>query len=58
MMLKSNYDNRLAGIAADAKAGAKNGSVIICKHDSKLKQPNLFKKSAFGTLVLAATEKT
>ena len=30
MMLKSNYDNRLAGVAGNAKAGAANGKIIIC----------------------------
>ena len=37
MMLKSNYDNRLAGVGGEAKAGAADCNIIICKHDSKLK---------------------
>ena len=47
MMLTSNYDNRLRGVGDGAKAGAVNGNVIICKHDSTLKQPNMFKKTGF-----------
>ena len=45
MMLKPNYDNRLAGVGGDATAGAANGNIIICKHDCKLKRPNMFKNS-------------
>ena len=45
MMLTSNYDNCLAGVADDVKAGAMNGNVIICKRNFKLKQPNLSNKS-------------
>ena len=30
MMLKSNYDNRLAGVGRDAKAGVASGKIIIC----------------------------
>ena len=45
MMLKSNYDNRLAGVGDGAKSGAANGKIIICQHDSKLKRPNMFHKS-------------
>ena len=45
MMLRSDYDNRLAGGVGGAKAGAANGKIIICKHDSKLKRPNIFQKS-------------
>ena len=37
MMLKSNYDNDLAGVGGGAKVDAANGNIIICKHDSKLK---------------------
>ena len=48
MMMKSNYDNRLGGVGGVAKAGAANGKIIICKHDSKLKRPNMFNKSLFG----------
>ena len=36
MMLTSNYDNHLVGVDGDDKAGAANGNIIICKHDSKL----------------------
>ena len=36
MMLKSNYDNRLAVVGGEAKAAA-NGNIIICKHDAKSK---------------------
>ena len=45
MMLTSSYDNRLAGVGGGAKVGAANGKIIICKHDSKLKRPNMFQKS-------------
>ena len=45
MMLKSNYDNRLAGVGDGAKVGAANGNIIICKHDCKLKRPNMYQKS-------------
>ena len=45
MMSRSNYDIRLVGVGADAKAGAANDKMIICKHDSKLKWPNMFQKS-------------
>ena len=45
MMLKSNYDNRLAGVGGGAKVDVGNGNIIICKHDCKLKRPNMFKKS-------------
>ena len=38
MMMRSNYDNRLAGVGGAAKAGGANGKIIICKHDSKLKK--------------------
>ena len=38
MMLESNYDKRVARVGVDAKAGAANGKIIICKHDSKLKK--------------------
>lgn len=47
MRLKSNYDNRLVGVGGVAKAGVANGNIIICKHDSKLKRPNMFQKSLF-----------
>ena len=45
MMSTSNYDNRLAGVAAAAKAGVGNAYIIICKLDCKLKWPNMFKKT-------------
>ena len=44
MMLTSNYANRLAGVAAAAKAGAGYAYIIICKLDCKLKWLNMFKK--------------
>ena len=47
MMLRSNYDNRLVGVDGGAKGGVGNGKIMICKHDSKLKRPNMFKKSLF-----------
>ena len=37
MTLTSNYDNHLAGVGGDAKAGPANDNIIICKHESKLK---------------------
>ena len=39
-MLRPKYDNRLDGVGDGAKAGAANGKIVICKHDSKLKRPN------------------
>ena len=45
MMLKSNYDNRLAGVGIDVTAGVVNRNIIICKHDCKLKRPNMYQKS-------------
>ena len=44
MMLMSNYDNRLAGVGGAPTAGGVNRNTIICKHDCKLKRPNMFKK--------------
>ncbi len=46
MMLESNYDNRFVGVGGDAKAGAANGKIIICKHDSKLQKIGKSKRKA------------
>ena len=45
MMLKSKYDNALAGVGDGARAGGANGNIIICKHDCKLKWAHMFNKS-------------
>ena len=46
MMLRSNYDNGLAGVDGGAKVGVANGKIIICKHDSKLKKIGKSKRRA------------
>ena len=46
MMLRSNYDIRLAGVGGGAKGGAAKGKIIIGKHDCKLKKIGKTKRRA------------
>ena len=46
MMLESNYDNRLGCVGLGEQAGVANGKIVICKHDSKLKNIGKSKRRA------------